>query len=309
MPKTSKPRGGSLQYWPRKRAERLLPSVNWTHLQDKGKGILGFIAYKAGMCRVLARDLTPNSMTKNKQIVLPATILECPPLKIFSVRFYKDKQAASEIVVSNDKELKRIVKVPKQPKTLDSVDISKYDDLRIIAYSVVKKTGIKKSPDMIEIAVAGAMQEKFDFVKALIGKEITVDRVFAKEQVVDAHGITKGKGLQGPIKRFGISLRQHKSEKGTRRPGTLGPWKPARVSFRAPLAGQMGLFTRVQYNNQVLDIKQDFSQPLHNYGVIKSQCLIVKGSVQGPAKHPVVLSVAARPQVKKEKFEVVKILK
>ncbi len=309
MPKTSKPRGGSLQYWPRKRAERLLPSVNWKNIQDRGGGILGFVAYKAGMCRILAKDLTPNSMTKNKQIVLPATVLECPPLKIFSVRFYKNGIAAGEVVISNDRELKRVVKTPKQPKTLDSVDISKYDDLRIIAYSVVKKTGIKKSPDIAEIAIAGTLQEKFDLVKNLMGKEISVDKVFARDQLIDVHGVTKAKGLEGPITRFGISLRQHKSEKGTRRPGTLGPWKPARVSFRAPLAGQLGLFTRVQYNNKILDIKQDFPQPLDNYGIIKNPCIIVKGSMQGPAKRAVLLSIAARPKAKKENFEVVKILK
>ncbi len=309
MPKTSKPRGGSLQYWPRKRAERLLPSVNWKHIQDRGKGILGFIVYKAGMCRILAKDLTPNSMTKNKQIVLPATVLECPPLKIFSVRFYKNGIVSGEIILSNDKELKRIVKVPKQPKTLDSVDISKYDDLRVIAYSITKKTGIKKSPDMAEIAVAGTLQEKFELVKNFVGKEIPVDKVFAKEQLVDVHGVTKGRGLEGPIKRFGIALRQHKSEKGTRRPGTLGPWKPARVSFRAPLAGQLGLFTRVQYNNRIIEVKQDFSRPLDNYGITKNPCLIIKGSVQGPAKRAILLSVAARPKLKKENFEVVKILK
>jgi hypothetical protein len=34
-------------------------------------------------------------------------------MKIFSVRFYKGGIVVGEVIVSNDKELKRIVKVPK----------------------------------------------------------------------------------------------------------------------------------------------------------------------------------------------------
>jgi len=43
--------------------------------------------------------------------------------------------------------------------------------------------------------------------------------------MVDSKTFTKGKGFQGPVKRFGISLRSHKSEKVIRGPGSLGPWK------------------------------------------------------------------------------------
>ena len=68
-------------------------------------------------------------------------------------------------------------------------------------------------------------------------------------------GLTTGRGYQGPVKRFGIKLKPSKSEKGRRRPGSLGPWHPARVIFRVPMAGQLGMFTRVVYNNKILDYK------------------------------------------------------
>ena len=38
---------------------------------------------------------------------------------------------------------------------------------------------------------------------------------------IDLRAITKGKGYQGPVKRFGIGLKSHKSEKGRRAPW---PW-------------------------------------------------------------------------------------
>ena len=52
MSQRSVPRSGSLQYWPRKRAKKFLPRVNWTRITSQPqqkKGLLGSIAYKAGM--------------------------------------------------------------------------------------------------------------------------------------------------------------------------------------------------------------------------------------------------------------------
>ena len=61
--------------------------------------------------------------------------------------------------------------------------------------------------------------------KKLLEKDIKVNDVFNDNEMVDVHAITKGKGTQGPVKRFGIKLKQHKSEKGTRRVGSLGDWR------------------------------------------------------------------------------------
>ncbi|MEM3122114.1 MAG: 50S ribosomal protein L3, partial [Candidatus Pacearchaeota archaeon] len=110
MAKLSRPRRGSLQYWPRKRARKILPSVNWEGIIKKNKktGLLGFIGYKVGMTSAFVRDNTSDSMTKNKKIIIPVTIIECPQLKIFSVRFYKNNSLATEILSNKlDKELKR----------------------------------------------------------------------------------------------------------------------------------------------------------------------------------------------------------
>ena len=42
---------------------------------------------------------------------------------------------------------------------------------------------------------------------------------------LDFHCVTKGKGYQGPVKRFGIQIRARKAEKTKRGPGSLGSWK------------------------------------------------------------------------------------
>ncbi|NCN86402.1 50S ribosomal protein L3 [archaeon] len=305
------PRKGSLQFWPRKRAAKILPTINWDAIKSE-KTLKGFIAYKAGMKSAYLDDSTEHSMTKGKKKVFPVTILECPSMKIFSVRLYKDGIVKTEILGEGlDKELKKLVKLPKTQKKLDSIKPEEYDDVRIIAYSQVKKTGLKKTPDITELGLNGTYEDKLAFAKEKIGKEITVADVFESGQLVDLRGVTKGKGLQGPVKRFGIQLKNQKSEKGRRRPGSLGPWHPARVTFRVPQAGQLGMFTRVVYNNKVLDLgkAEDKFKGIKNYGDIKTDYIILEGSVQGPAKRQIVLTQALRPTKKqlKKKHELIEL--
>jgi large subunit ribosomal protein L3 len=312
MGSRSKPRAGSLQFWPRKRAAKILPSANWKPIHSKEEGILGFIGYKAGMATAIVKDTTDKSRTQNKQIAIPVTILEIPSMKVYSVRFYKNSQVLTEIVVSNEKELKRKVKIPKEAKNLGKIP-QDYDDIRVIAYSVPKQTNIKKTPDMIELAIQS--DNKLEFVKNIITKEISLAD-FLKSNLLDARGLTKGKGFQGPIKRFGASLRFHKSEKGLRKIGSIGPWHPARVQFRVPMAGQMGYFSRVVYNLNVIssgkiaenDINPNSGFP--NYGKVKTSYLLLKGSVPGPQKRQILLTPSLRPtklQAKK-KYEFLEVI-
>src|SRR3989338_2573554 len=98
MPTSRRPRKGSLQFWPRKRVRKFLPSVNWEAISS-GKNIKGFIAYKVGMASVLVKDVALTSMTKNKKIIVPATILECTPMKIFSIRFSKYGKVVKDLIV------------------------------------------------------------------------------------------------------------------------------------------------------------------------------------------------------------------
>jgi large subunit ribosomal protein L3 len=317
MPSTKSPRKGSLQFWPRKRVNRFLPSVNWKAI-SAGKNLKGFIGYKAGMASVEVKDLTLNSMTKDKKIIIPATIIECPPMKIFSIRFYKNGIVAREVLSENlDKELKRRIKLPKEHKSkLDSVKTEEYEDVAIIVYSQAKKTEIKKKPDMTEVGLNGSMEEKMNFIKAHLNKEISLSQIFSSGDVVDFRGLTKGKGFQGPIKRFGAHLRFHKSEKGVRKIGSIGPWHPARVTFRVPMAGQMGMFTRVHYNQKVISIgkAQDLGDKLKNiknYGNLNTDYLIVAGSVQGVPKRPLMITSSLRTSKmqKKKNYEFIEVKK
>lgn len=328
MPKIHKPRAGSLQYWPRKKAAKVLPSANFKAISKKhsNPSLIGFIGYKVGMNTAIVKDLTEHSKTKGKEIILPVTIIECPPMKILSIRFYKNSRVSKEITADNlDKELTgkiKIAKKEKQQKFKEKITevekkIDEFDDITIICYSVVKKTSIKKTPDIIELGISGNIKEKFEIIKNLINKEIVVSDVLKTGQLIDIHGVTKAKGFSGPVKRFGIGLRQHKSEKGVRRPGSLGPWIPAHTSFKAPMAGQLGFFTRIQVNNKIIsqgNVNEKNINPkggFKHYGNIKTNYLIMKGSIQGPKKRPVLLTYSLREKEKtsKQKYELMKLVR
>jgi len=272
------------------------------------------------MFSIELKDNTENSMTKGKNIIIPGTVVECPEMRIFSVRFYKDKKVSKDILAEQlDKELKRRIKVPKTPNKiknlLDSIKPEEYDDISIIAYSIVKKTNLKKKPDLAEIGLAGNnVEEKLAWVKENINKELNITEIFSDGELVDTRGLTTGKGFSGPVKRFGIKLKKAKSEKGRRRPGNIGPWHPARVTFRVPMAGQLGMFTRVEYNKKILSIGKSSEKPIKaikNYGDIKTNYLILSGSVQGPSKRQILVTAPLRPskmQTKKN-YELIGVLK
>jgi len=313
----NKSRDGSLQIWPRVRARKLLPSANWNafshnKIKIEKTNLLGFIGYKVGMASVFVKDNTPDSMTKGKKIIVPATIIECPELKIYSVRFYKDSKVIQETVVNYDDELKSIIKKPKQISHLQ--EPKDFEDVRVVVFSNAKKTSIKKNPDMLELALSGNKEEKLKFIKDRLNKEIHVSEVFS-QGIVDVHAVSKGFGTQGPVKRFGISLKFHKSEKGVRRPGSLGPWHPARVTFRVSQMGQTGFHTRLAYNNLILEtgkiIEKNINKKegFHNYGNIKTDYLILRGSIPGVTKRAVLITSPIRPTIKqsKQKYEVLEI--
>ncbi|MBU0470435.1 MAG: 50S ribosomal protein L3 [Nanoarchaeota archaeon] len=314
MPRSRHPRRGSLQYWPRKRAKQSVARVrSWA--EEKSVKPLGFIGYKAGMTHLVVQDSRPKSLTKGEKIVLASTIIDCPPMSVMGICFYKKylfgtKKVASVLAEKLSKDLAKVVQLPKKvAKKVD--DVKEFDDLRLLIYSSPKtSTGVKK-PKLLEIALGGKKEDKLVYAKDVLGKEIKIDNVFENGVSVDIKGISKGKGFQGTVKRYGVPIRQHKAEKTKRGIATLGSWTPKRVEFSVAQPGKMGYHLRTEYNKQILKIGQDGKevtpkQGKNRYGLVNNSYLLIKGSVVGPKKRAILLTKSLRPNKKmvKEGFQI-----
>jgi len=301
MPTTRRPRKGTMQFWPRSRARRIYPTIK-SNLKSKDTKMIAFPGYKAGMTHLTLIDNNPNSLTKSQEIFCPVTIIECPPIKPFSLKFYKQThdglQLITEVLSKNlDKELERKIKLPKkQPKLIPE----EFDDLRITVYTQPKLTTIgKKKPEIIEIPISGSKEQKLEYAKSLMDKEIKISDIFKENQFLDVHAVTRGKGFQGAIKRFGLKLKSHKSEKKRRSAGNLGAWTPKKVSHTVPQAGSTGYNTRTEYNKFLIKIDSDpkninSKTGFSHYGLVKNDYLLIKGSIPGPKKRTIILTEPVR---------------
>ncbi|MCF7861101.1 50S ribosomal protein L3 [Candidatus Woesearchaeota archaeon] len=306
MPSIRSPRKGSMQYWPRKRAKSEVARVR-TWAVSKDVKMLGFAGYKAGMAHISIID---NSQSKNKgeKISIPVTIVECPPLRIVGARAYKKIEgtslAAKEALVAPSKDLSRRLNLSKKKAALDELEkeLDDLSDIMLIVETQPKKTGIgKKKPELFEMGVGGkTLADKLVYVKENMGKELKVSDVFDSGAVLDIKSITTGKGFQGPVKRFGVSIRGRKSEKTKRGPGSLGGWiAQGHSMYRIAHAGQMGYNRRTEYNKQILYIsdKPEEINPaggIVRYGTVRNQFILIKGSIGGPKKRLIRFNQAVR---------------
>ena len=148
--------------------------------------------------------------------------------------------------------------------------------------------------------MSGTVSDKIKFVKENHDKELLVNNLFKDGENVDVHAVTKGKGLQGPVKRFGVDFKAHKTEKGVRRVGTLGAWSgQGHVLYRVPHPGQMGYHLRTEFNKQIFKIstKPEEVNPKGgwtHYGVVKSTFIAIKGSVAGAEKRAILFTKPLR---------------
>ena len=310
-----RPRRGSIAYSPRVRARSEVPRVRAWPVQKQPK-LLGFAGYKAGMTHVIMTDDVPNSLTSGMEISIPVTILEAPPMKVAAIRIYNGSTYGAHAIAEAwttdlDKELNRAMTVPKKhdlPAALAKIDQLIKDgvatDLRVIMCTMPEKvTGIpKKKPEIMENNIGGTdMKARFEYARTLLGKSVNISDVFANGDIIDVLAITTGKGLQGPVKRWGIQLQKSKHSRAgsVREIGTLGAWHPSHVSWRVPQLGQTGYHQRTEFNKRVMQIGKDGKAVtpeggILNYGVVRNDYIIIKGSVPGPAKRMIRLRPAIR---------------
>jgi len=311
--KTHAPRHGSLAYLPRKRAEHLLARINfWPIIEAETPRLLGFIGYKAGMTHVFAIEDRKRSPDFGKEVIRAATVVETPPILICAIRTYTKNvdglRTLTEAWIKDPPEsLERVFTLPENFKAEEGLkrieqDLAKVAKIRVVAMTQPQETSLsKKKPDIAEIELGGGtVQQQFEFAKGLMDKTVTPAEIFKEGQYVDVASVSTGKGWQGPVKRWGVTILQAKGRKTKRGIATLGPWNPHHVMYSVARAGQMGYHQRTEYNKRILKIGKDGKEVTPKggflrYGSVRGSYIILAGSIAGTEKRPIRLRYPARP--------------
>lgn len=297
--KHSQPRRGSLAYLPRARAKSMEARIRgWSEHESENPKILAHCGFKAGCLQIVSIDDREHTPNAGKQLVSLGTVVVTPPVTVLGIRGYsKDLYGyhAEFDVYSQEipKDIARHISLKNKEGAMEIAEKRLGNIKEIFAIVAVRPrdAGIsQKKPYIFEAAVKGGDTKKqFSYVKDLLGKEIKIDQVFETGGGVDVAAITKGKGWQGVIQRYGAKKKQHKSRKTVRELGSLGPISPQNVMYTVPRAGQMGFHQRVEYNKRIMMIgnteKEEFKiNPEGGYkhfGFVKGDYVVLKGSIPG----------------------------
>ena len=306
MGKIHRPKRGSLAFSPRKRAKSHIPRFRaWPESAGEPR-LQSFAGYKVGMTHVIMVDDIKNSLTQGMEISVPVTVIETPAIRVAAIRAYTEDSSGERAIAEAwaadlDPELRRRINVPTAENLDENLETigkmigeSKVSDIKAVTYTLPKSlTGVpKKTPDIMESGISAKdLNTKFEYAKSILGTLVSVTDVFKTGSLVDTAAITIGKGTQGPVKRWGINLMKskHSRQGSLRQVGTLGPWHPAHVSWRVPQMGQMGYHQRTEFNKRILKIGSNGTDVTPeggflNYGLIRGDYVLIKGSVPGPSK-------------------------
>jgi len=302
-----------MAFRPRKRALSQVPNVRHWPLTTEKK-LCGFAGYKAGMTHITYIDDT-ESPTKGSEVFASATVLECPPMTVYGVRGYKAGQVVADIITSDEKILKflgtskKTAVLPGKTAPIGAggsnreegkFSASDVSEIFVLIYSHPDMTGIgKKTPERMEIPVGGKdVAEKLEFALSLLGKEVKASEVFKQGEFIDTIAITKGKGWQGTVKKFGTAQQRRKATGKRRHIGSQGAWHPGYVHYTVPKPGQMGYHKRTEVNKRIMKIgapaEINPSGGFTHFGVLKNEYLMIKGSIAGPQKRLIRLRRAVR---------------
>merc|ERR1711920_1142099 len=98
--------------------------------------------------------------------------------------------------------------------------------IRVIAHTNIKKVGLhQKEAHVMEIQVNGkTVAQKVDWAASQLEKDLKVDSVFSKDEMIDVIGVTKGKGYEGVTTRWGVTRLPRKTHRGLRKVACIGAW-------------------------------------------------------------------------------------
>merc|ERR1711934_1150466 len=305
--------------------------------------LTAFLGFKAGMSHIVREANRPGSKLNKKEIVEAVTIIETPPMICVGVvgyietprglralktvwaqhlgeeckrRFYKNWSKSKKKAFSKA-QLKWGDDLGKKEIEKDLSQLKKYCSVvRMIAHTQQKILRRRqKKAHIMEIQVnGGTIAEKVDFTRDLFEKKIPINDVFAKNEMVDIIGVTRGKGFKGVTSRWHCKKLPRKTHKGLRKVACIGAWHPSRVQYTVARAGQKGYHHRTEINKKIyrigLGIHTMDGKVIKNnaatefdptektitpvggfphYGDVRNDYIMIRGCIVGPRKRVITL--------------------
>jgi len=342
------PRRGSLGFLPRKRTQKHRGKIRRFPKDDAAKAphLTAFIGYKAGMTHIVREVDRAGSKSHKKEVVEAVTIIETPPMFVVGLVGYVETPNGLRALTtvwaqtlgqeflrrlyknwyrSKKKAFTKYAKKFTDAKGKESLDrelarITKYcTAVRVIAHTQIGKVGLRqKKAHVLEIQVnGGSVADKVKFAYGLFEKKVPIKAVFEQDEMIDAIGVTKGKGFEGVTTRWGTRRLPRKTHKGLRKVACIGSWHPSGVRWSVPRAGQHGYYHRTEINKKIyrigdgssdssaateFDLTKKHITPMGgfpHYGVVSEDFVMVKGCVPGIKKRAITLRKTMIPQVKR----------
>ena len=180
---------------------------------------------------------------------------------------------------------------PNYVSQIKTVETDGYNAIQLAAFD--KREKLSNKPETSHLKKANVTPKRFlkeirnvDVSAYTLGQEIKAD-IFTVGEMVDVSGVSKGKGFQGVIKRFGQSRGPmgHGSQYH-RGVGSLGTLLPMHVLKGKKLPGHMGHKLVTVQNLEIVEID------------LENNIILVKGNVPGPKKSLVIIKSAIKHEGK-----------
>lgn len=339
------PRHGNLGFLPRKRTKHHRGHIRTFPVDDAAKEphLTAFMGYKAGMTHIARTVDKVGSKLHKKEVVEAVTIVETPPMSVIGVigyvetpkglrslntvwaqhlseqarrRFYKRwvkgnkakaftkyarKYETDEGKAEIEAEYERMIKLCQR--------------IRVVAHTDVRAVHLRqKKADIMEIQVnGGSVEDKVNFARSLLEKQVAFADIFSQNECVDIMGASRGHGYEGVTTRWGTTRLPRKTHRGLRKVACIGSWHPSRLPYTVARAGQNGYHHRTEMNKKIYrigrkeeendattasDLTEKSITPMGgfpHYGIITNDWVMIKGGVVGPKKRVITFRKNLRP--------------
>merc|ERR1711998_222152 len=263
------PRHGSLGFLPRKRCKRARGKIKSFPKDDASKAchFTAFAGYKAGMTHITREVFKPGSKAHKKEVCEAVTIIEAPPMIVVGLVGYIETPRGLRSIATvwtqhlNEECRRRFYK--NWHKSKNKRAFQKYEagfseeNVEHQCQNIIKHCSIVRALAHTQISKVNLRQKRAHIMEIQVNGGSTADKVkfirdhFEKPVSIDTVAITKGKGFEGVVTRWGVTRLPRKTHKGLRKVACIGAWHPARVSYSVARAGQNGYHHRTELNKKV----------------------------------------------------------